>query len=303
MATESECSAYPEYPPELARLTVPDGPYTTVPYGDEPDQFGELWLRPGAAAVVLLHGGFWRARYRLDIMHALADDLWLAGYTVWNLEYRRVGGSGGGGGGGDGGGGWPGTLRDVSSGFDVLVDLAAEYGFDVGRVPVIGHSAGGHLALWLAGRGRLDAEAWGAPRLLPSLVVGLAAVGDLGLAHGLGLSDGAAFEFIGASPEREPGRYREASPVSLLPLGCPQLLVHGTEDDSVPFSMSERYVEAARAAGGPQCELIVLPGTGHLELIDPGTAAWHAVRAGIDRGLGSWPRSAARRFGAGQSAV
>jgi acetyl esterase/lipase len=282
-----------EYPPELARLTVPDGPYTKVPYGDGPDQFGELWLRPGAAAVVLVHGGFWRERYRLDIMHALADDLWLAGYTVWNLEYRRVGGPGG---------GWPGTLCDVASGFDALAGLAVEYGFDVRRVPVVGHSAGGHLALWLAARGRLSGTGWPAPRLMPSLVVGLATVGDLGLAHRLNLSDGAASAFVGAPPEREPGRYRQASPVSLLPLGCPQLLVHGTGDDSVPFSMSERYVEAARAAGGPACELIALPGTGHLELIDPATAAWRAVRAGIDRASGPRSRSGPR-FGAGQAAV
>lgn len=266
--------ADPAYPSELAALTVPDGPYTKVAYGDSPDQFGELWLQPGAAVVVLLHGGFWRARYRLDIMHALADDLWRAGYTVWNLEYRRVG---------DPGGGWPGTPHDVASGFDALAALAVEYGFDARRVSVVGHSAGGHLALWLAGRGRPDKTQWPTPKLRPGLVVGLAPVSDLVLAHRMGLSDGAASAFLGADPDREPERYRRASPADLLPLGCPQLLVHGTEDESVPCTMSERYVQSALAAGERQCELIALPGVGHMELIDPKTPAWRTVRARLDR--------------------
>jgi acetyl esterase/lipase len=252
-----------DYPPELARLTLPASPGPPLPYGDGPEQFGELWPVPGGPVVVLLHGGFWRRRYRLDIMHAMAADLQGRGYSVWNLEYRRADSPGG---------GWPGTFDDVCDGFAALAGLAGPHRLDLSAVTVIGHSAGGHLGLWLAADGRSAPHR----RPRPALTIGLAPVCDLVLAHRLGLSAGAAAGLLGCTPEQDPARYRDASPRALLPLGGRQVIVHGTADDAVPFAMSAGYAAAARGAGDA-CGLVELPGAGHLDLIDPASAAWHAV--------------------------
>jgi acetyl esterase/lipase len=259
--TPPSTTADEPYPPELARLTVPAPPRGVIPYGDDREQFGELWPRPAGACVVLLHGGYWRRRYRLDLMHALASDLWCAGYTVWNLEYRRVGCPGG---------GWPGTFSDVAAGLGALAGLAPAHGIKLERVTVVGHSAGGHLALWLAA-GRP------AHGIRPALVIGLAPVSDLVLAYERGLSEHAAAELLGGTPASYPGRYRDLSPAALLPMGCRQVIVHGTADDAVPYDLSTRYAAAARRAGD-ECRLVSLPGVGHIELIDPGTRAWRTVK-------------------------
>ena len=255
------------YPPELARLASPASPGPRLPYGDGPEQFGELWPAPGGPVVVLLHGGFWRERYRLDIMNALAADLQRRGYSVWNLEYRRADSPGG---------GWPGTFEDISIGVAALAALAGPgaHGLDLCAMTVIGHSAGGHLALWLAAGGRIGPRRHESPR--PALTIGLAPVSDLVLAHRLGLSADATAGLLGRTADEDPARYREASPLALLPLGGRQVIVHGTADDAVPFAMSAGYAAAARAAGD-SCDLVELPGAGHLELIDPASAAWRAV--------------------------
>lgn len=260
------------YPPVLDRLTRFAGdPPERCPYGGEADQFAELWLPQGSGphpVVVLVHGGYWRQRYRLDVMNALAADLREAGVAAWNLEYRRVGGRGG---------GWPGTFADVAAGFDALLDHRDRLATD--RVGVAGHSAGGQLALWLAARDGLPAGAPGrSPRLAPGLVVALAGVCDLVLAAQLGLSSGAAQELLGGGPEDVPDRYAAASPRARVPLGVPQLLLHGDSDDSVPLELSRRH-HAAAAAAGDACELVELPGTDHFALIDPAGAAWGLARS------------------------
>lgn len=245
----------------LARLAVPC-PGETIPYGPAPEQFGQLW--PGAGAgphpvAVLLHGGYWRARYGLTDMNALAEDLSGAGFAVWNLEYRRVGSPGG---------GWPGTFDDITAGFRMVVDSAPGRGLDAGRIAVVGHSAGGQLALWLAARAETR----------PRAAVALAPVSDLVEAHRLRLSNDAAAELLGAPYADAPDRYLAASPAALVPLGVRQLLVHGTEDDTVPYEMSAGFHKAAQAAGD-SIEFVSLPGIGHFELIDPATQAWRAVSA------------------------
>ncbi|MFG1945676.1 alpha/beta hydrolase [Nonomuraea sp. NPDC048826] len=264
---------HPPYPPELARFTVPDGGLR-VPYGPEPDQYGELWLpvtgRPPYPVVVLVHGGYWRSRYRADLMHALAHAVAAAGAAAWNLEYRRVG---------DPGGGLPGTFADVAAGLEALTDLAGAHPLDLHRVAVAGHSAGGHLALWLAARTRTPWGAGGRVRL--RLVAGLAPVADLRLAHAWKLSDDAAAELVGASEAEAPELYRLASPADLLPLGVPQVLVHGTADDAVPYEMSVRYGRAA----GDECELITLPDGDHFMVIDPATPAWSATWDRLSKAL------------------
>ncbi len=199
-------------------------PSPVVRYGDHPDQVANLHL-PAAEGgprpcVVLVHGGFWRERWDRTVMTALACDVAERGFAAWNLEYRRVG---------QDGGGWPGTLLDVAAGVDALAGVPE---VDATRVVVVGHSAGGHLALWLAGRRRLSEGAPGAqPLVLPRAVVAQAGVCDLVAGAHDGLGGGAVMALLGGSPDDVPDRYAVASPAALLPLGVPQLLVHGLHDD------------------------------------------------------------------------
>jgi acetyl esterase/lipase len=215
---------------------------------------------------MVLHGGFWRARYRLDLMRDLCLDLAGRGYAAWNLEYRRLGPLSR--------GGWPATFEDVAAGTDRLADVQ---GLDLRTVVAIGHSAGGHLALWTAARARLHANAPGtSPRVRVTHVVAQAGISDLEEAARLRLSAGAAAQLLGGSPEQQPERYAVASPTRLLPLGVPQLLVHGEDDAIVPVQMSRDFHALARHAGY-QCDLAALPSIGHFEHLDPSSAAWRAV--------------------------
>jgi acetyl esterase/lipase len=221
-------------------------------YGDHPAQVAELFapaVEPRGVAVVI-HGGFWRAQYDRHLMDSLCRDLAGAGWAAWNLEYRRLGD----------GGGWPATFDDVAAAISALPDQPE-------RLVTIGHSAGGHLALWAA-----------AQRLGVTHAVSQAGVVDLAEAIRLNLSRGAARELLGDDPDGE--RLRRASPAELLPLGVPQLLVHGTRDDTVPAAISESYAMRARELGDP-VETAVLP-CGHFEHIDPLSQAWRAVRDWLD---------------------
>ena len=245
-------------------------------YGAEPEQFGELWL-PAATAtatgtVVVVHGGFWRARYDLSLGRPLAADLAARGYAAWNLEYRRVGA----------GGGWPGTFEDVAAGIDLLADLPV----DTSRVVAIGHSAGGQLAVWAAGRDRLPSGVPGAgPRVALTGVVsqaGVLALADCARER-VGLT--AALDLMGGTPDALPERYLVADPMPAVPVAAKVLCVHSRADEEVPFSYSERYVAAAEKAGG----LARLAETGgdHYTLIDPATPDWTAVIDALPALLGA----------------
>ena len=231
-------------------------------YGPHRDQRGTLTLPRGAGpfpVAVLLHGGSWRARYGASVMRPLARDLRRRGWATWNLEYRRVGrGSGG---------GWPQTGDDVVAGIDLLAQLGAR--LDLTSVVVIGHSAGGQLALIAAGR---RGGAQGPVRV--RAVVGQAPPTDLARAAEHGAPSIVAF--MGGEPGAEPGRYREASPIEQLPLGLPQLLVHGDADRVVALKGVTRYCERA-ATAGDDVTLDVIPGAGHLGHLNPHSAAWAAV--------------------------
>lgn len=256
---------------EIGTVSAIDTP-TTIPYGSAPEQFGVLSLptaTPEARrpVVVLIHGGFWRNQYALELMTPLADDLVGRGYAVWNLEYRRVG---------DEGGGWQGTLEDVATGIDALAALADDHQLDLDRVAVVGHSAGGHLALWAAGRSALPADAPGAdPVVTPAVAVGQGAVVDLTGAHDAGLGGGAVANFLGGSPSDVPDRYQIATP--RFDAGPHRVSVVGTADDVVPppFSTDPERPDLV--------ELVEIAGADHFDLIDPAHEAWAAVIAALER--------------------
>jgi acetyl esterase/lipase len=222
--------------------------------------------------VVLIHGGFWRARYGLRLEDLLVADLARRGWAVWNLEYRRLSVRSR--------GGWPATFEDVAAGIDHLGRL--EEPLDLARVVGIGHSAGGHLAFWAAARRGLPASAPGAePRVRLSGAVAQGGVVDLREAARLGLSRHAAEKLLGGPPTRWPARYDVASPLERLPLGVPQLLVHGDADEEVPIGIARGYAERAAYAGDP-CELVEVAACGHEEHLDPGSRAWAAVVAWLE---------------------
>jgi acetyl esterase/lipase len=248
-------------------------PVEVIAYGPLPQQFGELLLPTGPGphpVLVTLHGGFWRARYDLEYFGVVCDALAAAGVATWNVEYRRLGQEGG---------GWPGTLQDVAAAVDHVRELAARFPLDLERVGALGHSAGGHLALWAAGRARIPSASplSAAQPLSLCCAVALAGVCDLRRAWELRLSSNVTEDFLGGTPRAVPERFAAASPAELLPLCVPQVLIHGTEDDSVPYQMSVGYDSAARAAGD-EVALVTLAGAGHFEMVDPATPEWAAVR-------------------------
>lgn len=225
--------------------------------------------------VVFIHGGYWRVRYSLDHAAPLCQALAAGGYAVWTVEYRRVG---------EPGGGWPGTFSDVLQAVRQVESLAASDPLQLSQVVLMGHSAGGHLALWAAAAHRLPGDEplrMAGPLPLRG-VVALAPVADLERAWELRLSSGAAGELLGGSCDEVPERYAMASPIRLVPAGVPQVLIHGTADEAVPYELSERFCAAARAAGDV-CQLVTLPHVGHFELIDPFSSAWPDVIGAVQR--------------------
>jgi acetyl esterase/lipase len=246
----------------------------THSYGPDRSQRADLRLPPGEGphrVMVLVHGGSWQARYGRIVMRGLAGDLLARGWATWNIEYRRVGN----------GGGWPNTFTDVAAAIDHLAEVPAA--LDLERVGILGHSAGGHLALWAAARASLPPGApgfcEGGPRVRLTRVISQAGVCDLAGAYAR-WRGGAARLLMGGSPEELPQRYAVGDPLRLIPLAIPALLVHGSEDRTVSFELSRSY-ERAAAAAGAEVELVEIPGAAgrHRAHIDPRGAAWAAVTA------------------------
>jgi acetyl esterase/lipase len=240
-------------------------------YGPTRHQVAELRVPAGEGphpVAVVLHGGYWRARFSRRITRPIAADLARRGWASWNLEYRRIGRGQG--------GGWPATFDDVAAGIDALADVEPGV-VDLERVAVVGHSAGGHLALWSASRPGLPDGAPGAhPRVRLGAVAALAAVSDLEAAVSLLEPGEPIYDLVGGSPATVRNRYEIANPMRRLPLGVPLLLVHSDGDETVPVKRSRRFAEAARAAGD-SVDLVEPPGAGHREVVDPRTAAWSAA--------------------------
>jgi acetyl esterase/lipase len=242
-------------------------------YGPHASQRADLYLPVGPGphpVMVLIHGGSWQKRYGKIFTRGLAGDLLRRGWAVWNIEYRRVGA----------GGGWPATFEDVAAAIDHLAALEEER-LDLDRVTLIGHSAGGHLALWAAGRPNLPEGApgalYGPPPIHPRRAISLAGVADLADAyrrwHG-----GVVRDLMGGSPEEVPERYAAGDPIRLLALEMPVLIVHGVEDPTVSIELSRAYVDATRAAGG-EIELVEIQGEAgrHRAHLNPRGEAWAAV--------------------------
>lgn len=234
-----------------------------IRYGPSASQFVELTAptTAGAPLAVLLHGGFWKSAYGAELARPLVPSLLDQGWAALVVEYRRVGD----------GGGYPATLDDVAAAVDLLAGLDADV--DLTRVVAVGHSAGGHLAAWLAARGRLPDDAPGArPQVTVSAVVAQAGVLDLRAAAVDRLGDDAVVRFLGGSPEQAPRAYALADPTAALPLGVPVLCVHGLQDDTVPLSQSTTFAERAVAAGDPVGVRLV--DGDHYVVIDPAGPAW-----------------------------
>ncbi len=242
-------------------LTLPPPPVDArLSYGTDPNQFGDLRVpatKPPFPLVMNIHGGFWRAKY--DLVHAghLCAALTAKGIATWNIEYRRVGNPGG---------GWPGTFEDIRSAYRYLPQIAGRYNIDPTKILVMGHSAGGQLALCLA-----------AHESSLRRVVSLAGVVDLQQAWEQHLSNDAVVEFLGGKPKAVPEHYREADPMQLaIDHATTQWLIHGAGDDTVPSYFSRQYAEQKKSKG-EDVHYTEISTAGHFDLIDPHSKAWPTV--------------------------
>ena len=249
----------------------------TEPYGDDPRQFGE-WFIPDVdnpPLVVLVHGGYWRPVWRLDIEEASALALAEAGFAVWSLEYRTYEHP------------WPTTMLDVGAGIDQGVREAARHGIDTSRRALLGHSAGGGLALWAASRRSMSHDAPGADPEAPAfdIVICHAPVSCLAVGSRDRLGEGAIDTFMGGRPEDVPERYAACDPGAHLPfVGSRLVLLHGDADEDVPLAQSQTYLAHLREHG-QDAELVVLPGQGHYEILDPSSSVSHLRRDLLARAL------------------
>jgi acetyl esterase/lipase len=240
-------------------------------YGSAPSRSGE-WFVPADGdrlpVVVLVHGGFWQPGYDRHLEDDVAQVLAADGFAVWNIDYAPAS--------------WPNTFGDAAAGLDHVALRGDAARLDLQRVAVVGHSAGGHLALWLASRGVLPPGApGGAPAVRVKVAVAQAPVADLVTAVNEGVGGTAVLDIMSGDPEEEPDHYAVGSPQALLPVPDVRFtLVHGDADDRVPLRQSTAYVEAARALG-MQVELRVLEGVGHFEHLDPDSSAVAAMRSAL----------------------
>jgi acetyl esterase/lipase len=263
-----------------------------IAYGRDSLQFGELRLPAGASnsqrapIAIIIHGGCWYSPYASVRNSApLADALAQSGVATWNVEYRRYNNPGG---------GWPGTFRDVADAADYIRPLATLYPIDTTRIVIAGHSAGGHLALWLASRYSLDRTSplFGGTPLSVRGVVSIGGIADLRefYARERTTSGNPAVEsLLGGTPDSVPARLREASPIERLPLGVPTVHIAGERDFIAPVTVRDAYVTAARARGD-SARVITVVGDGHFEAMTPYKAAGRAVIDAI-RGLLALPPS------------
>jgi acetyl esterase/lipase len=245
-----------------------------IAYGSHPLQFGELTLpdtMPPHPIIILIHGGGYRAMYDLRPLGSVVAALAAAGFAVWNIEYHRFGN----------GGEFPTMFLDVGAASDYLRQIAEAYRHDLTRVISIGHSAGGHLALWLAGRPNIENKS---PLYVdcPLLVHGVLALAPLADVQGGAkgeLSSDALLAVMGGEPNDAPGAYRNGCPTALLPFGRPQVIIVGSEDKSM-LANAKQYAERAKQSGD-DIQLIELPDAGHFEIVSVDSKEWNDVRQAL----------------------
>jgi acetyl esterase/lipase len=258
-----------------------------INYGEGKLQFGDLYLPlTGGGAkrlplIVFIHGGWWQSEYNLDYASDCCAALQSQGFAVWSIEYRRVGSTGG---------GWAATFQDVAAGFDHVAQLAKTYPIDLTRVVAMGHSAGGHLAFWLAGRHHIPEESVLHPLHVRSVplagVIALAGAVDLRLTCDLAGYFTFAHDrsevasLMGGLPAQFPDRYRAGNPGDLLPLSVPQILIQGINDGQIPPQLPARWAELARRQGDP-VTVTMVPGAGHFDVVDPASSTWPIVVAAV----------------------
>ncbi|WP_377891686.1 alpha/beta hydrolase family protein [Alkalihalobacillus sp. R86527] len=255
-------------------------------YGNDENQFGELRIPEGDGphpVAVVIHGGFWREPFKLDQMRNVAEALTAKGIATWNIEYRRVS---------DRGRSWPDTLTDAAKACDHLYSLKEKYTLDLSKVITIGHSAGGHLATWLAARHKISSESplYSDQPLPIAGVISLAGVTDLEMMHDvheyrdetLSLApNNPTADLIGGSPKEFPERYKHASPIELLPLDVHQVLIHGALDIHVPIGISSQYHREAQESGD-FVKLVELPQAEHFMLTNTTSSAWELVMEEVE---------------------
>ena len=286
-AMSASVMAHTPAPPPAKLLTWPDltkrpkpVPDATVDYGTDQMQKVDVWLPKGTRSkgrfpvVVMVHGGCWTTSIAdRSLMNWIADDLRNTGVAVWNIDYRGVDRTDG---------GYPGTFADAAKAADQLKVSAKTFNLDTRRVLAIGHSAGGHLALWLAARPKIPASSplHTAQPLRIRHVISLGGLPDLE-ATATNADNGCGTEvvakLVGAPTPQHPDIYADTSVSRLLPLGGKQDLINGREDRIIPFVMATDYIAKAEAAGDT-ATLHTIPATGHVELIAPETPAWAEAR-------------------------
>lgn len=275
----------PHAPMTLDDYLALDGPAPTarIAYGPAPSQYAELFVPAGAGpfpVAVLVHGGCWSARLGGIVqMRAMAGALVKGGIAVWSVEYRRVD---------EEGGGYPGMYEDAEHALTALVAEAPARHLDLGRIVGIGHSAGGHLVQWLAGRARLPAtsplrEAGG---LAIQEIIGLGSLGDL-RAQAERIKDVCRVDvaqLAGAADAARPDPFADTSAAALVGNGSHTTLIHGAVDDIAPPEVATAYATIARAAGDA-VDTIVLPDASHFDEVAPASPAWTIVLPVIRRAL------------------
>ena len=258
---------------DIQKLPKPPADHR-IAYGDDPLQFGELRLpktKGKHPVVIVVHGGCWFAEYDLHHLAAFSDALTKLGVATWTIEYRRIGNPGG---------AWPGTFQDVAKGADYVREVAKKHPLDLQRVIVIGHSAGGQLALWLAARRNLpkSSELYSANPLPVVGVVSLAGISDLKKYRPN--CDESVTKLLGGSPEQFAERYQQTSPIELLPLKVPVRLIHGAKDRIVPIELGGEFKTVAKQKGD-DVTLITLDAAGHFDLISPVSNVWAIVETSV----------------------
>jgi acetyl esterase/lipase len=255
-------------------------PTQTIQFGPRPMDTADLWLPDGTGPfplVIMIHGGCWQKSVAdRSLMNYAADAMRRQGLAVWNIEYRGVD---------EPGGGYPGTFLDVAGAADALRDIAPRFNLRTDKVVAFGHSAGGHLALWLAARQHLSKQSE-LYRENPLPIAGIVNAGGLADLKASAPITGQAClaaimgKLTGAPSATRPNVFSDTSPAELLPLGVKQISVNGDSDDIAPPVLGKGYTRRAKKAGD-DARFIVVPVTGHVELIAPGTPAFTKELAAI----------------------